>query len=306
MFGAVSQLYLCLTIKGVIKQLPITFRLHTGEEKSAVGARQPSDLETPKARQGSEGIACMMRNLVRRVAQGLGWVSTYALLRRLSSVMLLLEPALGTTDFAYNPWRDLDFCMGLESQHGSPNPADAVKSPQAGSQGGFSISGMDLFASLDMDALLGTAASSAAQPRAPAASDLPASHAALVQTSCPVSYAPSHSRSEAMPHQPYPQASRIHPMLPQARSVQTPQAFPPQTSLAHPQVAPINLLIAQTPAISIARGGQSSSAEAGQLSLGPMPGWTSISAPMAVSEDTPLTSAQVRSHDAMACLYLSA
>ena len=248
----------------------------------------------------------MMRNLVRRAAEALGRVSIYALLRRLSSVMLLLEPALGTTEFAYNPWRYLDFCMGLDSQHGSPNPADAVKSPQAGSQGGFSISGMDLFASLDMDALLGTAASAATQPRAPAASDLPASHAALVQTTCPMPYASLHPRSEAMPHQPYPQASRINPILPQARSAQMPQAFPPQTSLAHPQVAPFNLLIAQTPAISIARGGQSSSAEAGQLSLGPMPGWTSISAPMAVSEDTPLSSGQVSAHDAMACTYLTA
>ena len=229
------------------------------------------------------------------------------LLRRVSTVMLLLEPALGTKDCAYNPWREGSFCMGLESQHGSPNPADTVKSPQTASQGGFSLDGMDLFASLDMDALLGTAASAATQPRALVGSDTSASLTALRQTSCPTSCVSLQSGLQAMPHQPYPQASHTSAKMPQARPVQMPQAFfTPQMSQAHPQVAPFNLLITQTPAISIARGGQSCSAEAGQLTLGPVPGWTSISATNAVSEDIPFTSQQVRVHDALACLYLTA
>ncbi len=239
---------------------------------------------------------------MQKVFTGPGMVvQRLPLLRRASSVMLLLEPALGTTDCAYNPWREGSVCVGLESQHGSPNPADTVKSPQTASQGAFSLDGMDLFASLDMDALLGTAASAATQPRAPVGSNTSASLTALGRTSCPTSCASLQSGLQAMPHQPYPQASHTSAILPQAAPVQMPQAFfTPQMSQANPQVAPFNLLITQTPAISIARGGQSCLAEAGELTLGPLPGWTSISAPMAMSEENPFTSAQVNLHDAMA------
>lgn len=208
------------------------------------------------------------------------------LLRRLSRVMLLLEPAFGTTDCTYHSWREPDSYMGFEeSQHGSQNSADTVKSPQTGSQGALSIAGMDLFASLDMDALLGSAATAATQRQAPVASNtsgVPAGHG---QGSSRASFAWLHPGSAAIPHQAHPQAPHISAIMPQAPPAQTQQAPSTQELLAHPQVAPVNLIITQTPAISFARGGQSCSAPAGQLSLGQVPGWTSMSAPVAVRED---------------------
>ena len=287
------------------------FRSHSdctlGEEKSAVGARQPSDLETPKARQGSEGIACMMRNLVRRVAQGLGWVSTYALLRRLSSVMLLLEPALGTTDFAYKPLERLRLLYGAGKSAWITQSRRCCESlpRQAAREASLYLEWTYLRLSTWMPC-------SGLRPRQqhslehlqPATCQPAMPRLCKQAAQCPT---PLHT----------PGAKPCHISRTLRHLASTPCCLRPaqcrrrRPSLhrhpwRNPQVAPINLLIAQTPAISIARGGQSSSAEAGQLSLGPMPGWTSISAPMAVSEDTPLTSAQVRSHDAMACLYLTA
>ena len=227
------------------------------------------------------------------------------LLRRLSRVMLLLEPALGTTEVTYQSWREPDFYMGFESHHGSPSPAETVKFPQTGSQGGFSIAGMDLFASLDMDALLGSAATAATLPQGRVASgpsDVLTGHG---QRSFHASYPLMHSISAATPHQPHPQAPHISAIMPQPLPAQMQQAPAAQTLLAHPQVAPINLLIAQTPAISIARAGQSCSAPAGQLSLGQVPGWKSISAPVGACENKPF-SAQVRCMMKRRCTSLSA
>ena len=194
--------------------------------------------------------------------------------------------------------------MGIESQHGSPNSANNVVSPRTGSLGDFSLAGMELFASLDIDALLGSAATAGTNPSAGVPKNSPATLTSTGQRSCQASCLVPHAGTEEVPHQPYPQASHISTLMPHSYPAQMPQAFTAQALLAHPQVVPFYLSIAQTPAISIARGGQSCSAEAGQLSLGQAPGWTSISAPVGACEGK-VFSAQVRAPDEMALYSLN-
>ena len=77
-FSAVGWLYFCFRIKGAIKHSPIAFGRHAGEENSAVSARQTRHLETPNARQGSQGIVCINKIHVHGLQKPLKLVSTDA------------------------------------------------------------------------------------------------------------------------------------------------------------------------------------------------------------------------------------
>ena len=86
------------------------------------------------------------------------------MLRRLARGMLLLQPASGTLEHRTQPWNDFLNFMGSSDQQNSLTPAETVAHPPAGSHGGLSVAGLDLFADLDLDTLLGSTATSSAQP----------------------------------------------------------------------------------------------------------------------------------------------
>ena len=216
---------------------------------------------------------------------------------RLSRVMFLLQHAIGTTNCTHLPRNKSSICMGIEDQHGPQKPANLVGHPETGSQEAFSVASMDLFASLDMDALLGSAATAATHLPSPITSGSSAPLSQLGQSSFRAFCRAPYAGSKAVPHQPHLQASQVSVTMQQLHQTQMPQASTAQVPLVHPQAAPFNLLIAQTPAISIARGGRAYSAQPRQSAPAQVLGWTSISAPVGGSADKPIPSAQMGLRD---------
>ena len=78
--------------------------------------------------------------------------------------MLLVQPAPGTLEHRNQPWNDFLNFMETDDQQDSLTPAETVAHPPAGGHGGLSLAGLDLFADLDLDTLLGSTATSSAEP----------------------------------------------------------------------------------------------------------------------------------------------
>ena len=159
------------------------------------------------------------------------------MLRRLARGMLLLQPASGTLEHRTQPWNDFLNFMGTDDQQNSLTPAETVAHPPAGSHGGLSVGGLDLFADLDLDTLLGSTATSSTEPPR-------ATVAQLTSTAAPFGV-PHHSIMSGVP------AAWNAPMTHHAAAY---------TARQHPATlcAPtaFNIVISQNPAISVARPGK--------------------------------------------------
>ena len=151
--------------------------------------------------------------------------------------MLLLQPASGTLEHRTQPWNDFLNFMGSSDQQNSLTPAETVAHPPAGSHGGLSVAGLDLFADLDLDTLLGSTATSSAQPSR-------ATVAQLTSSATPYGL-PHHSIMSGVP------AAWNAPMTHHAAAYTAQQQ--PATLCAS---TAFNIVISQNPAISVVRPGE--------------------------------------------------
>ena len=159
------------------------------------------------------------------------------MLRRLARGMLLLQPASGTLEHRTQPWNDFLNFMGTSDQQNSLTPAETVAHPPAGSHGGLSVAGLDLFADLDLDTLLGSTATSSAVPSR-------ATVAQLTSSAAPFGVS-HHSIMSGVPaawNAPMTHHAAAYTARQQPATLCAPTAF--------------NIVISQNPAISVARPGE--------------------------------------------------
>ena len=191
--------------------------------------------------------------------------------------MLLLRPALWTLDDKDQVWSASLGYMDNEEPQSSMAPADMVAYHPASRQDGLSLAGMELFASVDMDALMGTTATvTAAQPAA--AVGLP-----------PISW-PHPGRALPMPALGGGMAHAA-----EAKPGQVTSHMP--LDAAAPIMLPaVNIVMTQNPAISLARPVQPGLVPR-QPGLALMPNWTSASVPLRAPRELPRSSSmKVSSH----------
>ena len=175
------------------------------------------------------------------------------MLRRLARGMLLLQPAPGTLEHRTQPWNSFSTFMGTDDQQNSLTPAETVAHPPAGGHGGFSLAGLDLFADLDLDTLLGSTATSAAEPPR-------ATIAQLTSAAAPFGL-PHHSIISGVPpawNAPMTHHAAAYTAQPQPATLCAPTAF--------------NIVISQNPAISVARPGKAPIASRSWPLTGSRPG----------------------------------
>ena len=151
--------------------------------------------------------------------------------------MLLLPPAPGTLEHKSQPWNDFLNSMGTSDQQNSLTPAETVAHPPAGSHGGLSMAGLDLFADLDLDTLLGSTATSSAEPSR-------ATIAQLTSSAAPFGL-PHHSIMSGVP-------TAWNASMTHHAAAYTARQQP--TTLCAPTA--FNIVISQNPAISVARPGE--------------------------------------------------
>ena len=159
------------------------------------------------------------------------------MLRRLARGMLLLQPASGMLEHRTQPWNDFLNLMGTSDQQNSLTPAETVAHPLAGSHGGLSVAGLDLFADWDLDTLLGSTATSSAEPSR-------ATVAQLTSNAAPFGVHHHSIMSGA------PAAWNAH--MTHHAAAYTAQQQP--ATLCAPTA--LNIVISQNPAISVARPGE--------------------------------------------------
>lgn len=134
--------------------------------------------------------------------------------------------------------------MGVEDQQGSFCPSRTAAHPHAGSQSGLHVAGLDLFADLDLDALIGNAPTALLQspaltPGMPGSAA--AAHFAHSLLGTPARAAPAW------------QGMMAHQAAFQPGAVST---YIPQQAPAQAAALPFNIVVSPNPAISLARGSQ--------------------------------------------------
>ena len=156
------------------------------------------------------------------------------MLRRPAGGMLLLQPAPGTLEQRSQPWNDLLNLMGTNDEPTSVTPAETVAHNPISSHGGLSLAGLDLFADLDLDTLMGGTTTSLAEPP-PAILGQPVPNAAPFGL-------PHHSIMSGVPaawNAPMTHHAGAYALQQHPAALCTPTAF--------------NIVISQNPAISVAR-----------------------------------------------------
>ena len=184
--------------------------------------------------------------------------------------MLLLRPALWTLDDKDQAWAASFGYMDNEEPQSSVAPADTVAYHPAGRQDGLSLAGMELFASVDMDALMGTTATvSAAHPAA-------ATEPPPISGPHPGHAFPTLALGEGRAH------------AAAAKPGQVTSHMPPDA--AAPIMLPaVNIVMTQHPDISVMRPGQPGLVPR-QPGLALMPSWTSASVPLPAPRELPPSS----------------